>query len=380
MPNAAIVAPPAAPARPGAPTQAQQQPIMRAPFIFGAREKVEPAAPDITVTQTTSAQQLGPYPIAAGGFMRSLLLLVTVTTAGNAATVAFKEDAPWSLFDEVTLLDVNGNPIVGPISGFDLYLANLFGGYSFAGDPSQSAIYAATTGAGATGGSVTFALRIPLEIVLREALGSLPNENSAAAYQFRFTLAPSTNVYSTAPTTLGSVSIKSYVESWTVPPPVTVTGRPQDDQPLGLGTLSMWSKSVVNLSAGSQTVRLSRMGNFLRNIVFIFRDTTPLRSATVPGSQLRLMWDQYELLNVDPRIVRHWMSERFRYTSAQLPTGVYTLDMTREMDGQPGQELHALWLPTTQATRMELQIVAGAAGTVSILMNDVIPVGDGVVL
>jgi hypothetical protein len=366
------------PAQPAATAAAPA--IMRAPFVFGAREKVEPAAPDVNVTQTTAAQQLGPFPIAAGGFMRHLLLLVTVTTAGNAATVAFKEDAPWSLFDEVTLLDVNGNPIFGPVSGFDCYLANLFGGYSNAGDPSQSAIYSTTAGAGATGGSFTFLLRIPLEIVMREGLGCLPNENSAAAYQFRLTLAASTNVYSTAPTTLGTVNVKSYVESWTVPPPVTVTGRPQDDQPLGLGTLSMWSKSVYNLAAGSQTIRFTRMGNWLRNIVLIFRDTTPVRSATVPGTSLRMMWDQYELLNVDPRVLRHWTSERFRFTSAQLPTGVYALDFTREMDGQPGQELHALWLPTTQATRMELQIVAGAAGTVSMLVNDVIPVGDGVVM
>jgi hypothetical protein len=367
--------------RPAQPVATPQQPtIMRAPFVFGAREKVEPAFPDVNATMTTAAQQLGPYPVAAGGFLRHILLLVTVTTAGNAATVAFKEDAPWSMFDEVTLLDVNGNPIFGPVSGFDCYLSNLIGGYSNQGDPSQSSLYSVTTGAGATGGSFTFLMRIPVEIVMREGLGSLPNENSAAAYQVRLTLAASTNVYSTAPTTLGSVNVKAYVESWTVPPPVTVTGRPQDDQPLGLGTLSMWSKTVVNLSAGSQTVRFPRMGNWLRNLIFIFRDTTPVRSATVPGSSLRLMWDQYELLNLDPRVLRHYMSERYRFTSAQLPTGVYAMDMTREMDGQPGQELHALWLPTTQATRMELQLVAGAAGTVSILTNDVIPVGDGVVM
>ena len=62
--------------------------------------------------------------IEGTGFLYSIRLQITATTAANAATVVFAEDAPWNALGLITLRDPNGELINLP-NGFYLYLANL---------------------------------------------------------------------------------------------------------------------------------------------------------------------------------------------------------------------------------------------------------------
>ena len=87
------------------------------------------------------------------GFFLGADVEVQAITAGNAAAVAFKPDAPFSALTNVTLKDVG--PDLVNVSGYGLYLANLYGGFGQR-IPTASVdplVYHATAGAGATGGS-----------------------------------------------------------------------------------------------------------------------------------------------------------------------------------------------------------------------------------
>src|SRR4051812_13344085 len=112
----AVAQPQGAPARP-----TPQQVIQALPFVSGAHEHVESAFTR-SVTPTTSTQQLDPIDVPAYGYARYLMLEVTAS-GGSGGTLA--ADGPWNLFSQITLQDVNGNQIYGPMSGYSTYIANL---------------------------------------------------------------------------------------------------------------------------------------------------------------------------------------------------------------------------------------------------------------
>jgi hypothetical protein len=137
------------------------------------------------------------------------------------------------------------------------------------------------------------------------------------------------------------------------------------------GSTQHWSKSVNNITAGDQRVRLTRMGNMIRSLVLVFRDTTPARSTTNFPDPFRLELDGKVLMVVGRTILRRYMWERSILTLGAFDTGVVVLDFAHDFDGRIGHEVRDQWLPTTQATRLEIVGNFGAAGTLSVLTNDV---------
>lgn len=359
--------------------------VSTVPFTRAAKEHIEPFQ-DVSQQIGASSVQLGPYDVPAYGYMRYLVLHVTATGGvGGAATVAASEDAPWSAIQEVALLDVNGAPIVGPLSGYDLFLINKWGGYGFSTDPRQSPTYSAVaTGAGASG-NFSFLLRIPVEVSPRDALGALPNQNAASTYKLRVTLADSSLIYSTAPaTTLPTVRIRAHLEAWTQPTATDLRGNANAQQPPAVGTTSYWSKTIINIPSGQQTVRLPRVGNYIRNLIFVWRDAaagTRAAGANNWPDPAVTMWDT-KILEYLPRdIWRDYMQRRYDYTGSAdaargLDTGVYVRDFAHDFDGHVGYELRDSWLPTVQSTRLEVQGSFGGAGVLTVLTNDVSPAGE----
>src|SRR5574341_865443 len=110
---------PAAVVLPGPGTQPGQIPAV--PFRRGTLERTE-ILPSDTGTITTGTQRIE-RTIEGSGFVYGINLQVVVTTAGNAAAVAYTEDAPWAALDSVIFRDVNGELL--NLTGYDLYLANL---------------------------------------------------------------------------------------------------------------------------------------------------------------------------------------------------------------------------------------------------------------
>lgn len=358
------------------------------PFIRASAQHREPAGIDVSRLLTGSDQDLGVFDIPAYGYVRSIVLLVT-TTGGSGGGAVAAEDSPWNVLKNLALTEPNGAVISQFNSGHSLYLANKWGGYRFAAgaDPKRSPVFSAVN---ATTGGFAFLVRIPVELNLRDGLGSLPNQNAAATFKLRATLAASTQVYSTPPvTTLPTVRVRAYIEAWDQPEPGSAGGTNQITPP-AMNTTQFWSEQIYNVSAGQQTIRLTRVGNYLRNLIMVYRraGTSRANGHTDMADPTTLYLDTRPLDIVERN---NWLNQMFERTGhggavgATLPAndaasgldnGVFVYDFMHEFDGSLGQENRDLWLPTLGSTRLEIQGSFANTGTLSVLTNDVAVAGS----
>ena len=342
-------------------------------FVNASAQHVEPFYDSGSVAAGT---ELANIDVAANGYLAGILLRVDVTSAGNSATVALAEDGPFNILSSIRLADINGANIIGPVSGFDLSLINKFGGYAFASDPRKAPYYAqSATGSGATAGTQSFMVRVPVQINPRDAYGALPNMNAASTFKLFITLSSLAAAFATPPNGTVTIRVRAAIETWLVPQAVDASGIPNATTPPGLGTYQRWVKNTHTISNGSNTVRLPNVSNMIRNLIFVFRNSTPARNDTNFPASIELRIDGYARDQIAKEEQRWYMWERYGYESASLDTGVYVWDWTHELDGKPGFETRELWLPTNSATRLELVGSFGAAGTLDVLTNDVIVAG-----
>lgn len=341
------------------------------PFTHAAHEHVEGIA-DTSDLVSTAVIQKGPFDIPAFGYIKNVYLIVT-TSGGVNGTATAHEDAPFNVLQNVSLEDVNGAPIVGPIDGDELFLINKYGGYEFHGDPVDMPDF--------VGGACvfSFSLRIPVEINPRTGLGCLSNMNASANYKLRYSINLGTGadgiVTAIGTGTLPTVRVRSFLEAWSLPAAYSRDQAPQATEPPLLGTTQYWSKRIVNISAGEQTVALTRVGNQIRNLIVVFRNTTPARNDTNFPPTQRFNWDARMIFNEPVEYRRNRMSETFRFARGVRDTGVYVYGFHHDGNGHPGGEDDGhLWLRTVQNSRLEFVGTYGVAGTVVILTNDVAPV------
>lgn len=371
------------------------------PFRIGVQSKDE-IDYDVTVTATTSTQDLPVLNIPPAGFLRGLFLIAE-GIAGNTGTVAvaFKEDAPFNFFETITLEDVNNQPIVGPLSGHDLYLINKYGGYAGYGDPRNAPgpAYYALSGAGTTaaspnsaqGGSYSFVLRIPIELVQRDGLGALPNKSGTSMFKLRLRANTLANVYATVPghaTTPSIVRVRVQQMNWWDPPETDLKGRPLAQNPPAVQTTQYWSKQSYTVSAGQSRQGLQRVGFLIRNLVFILRDTNGARSASGETAFPDPFTLQFEAIQLIVRAKILWiklLAERYGVNVAEAlagaaggvnakDNGVYVESFAQDFGLVPGAETRMGYLPTSSASRLEVQGAFGTgAATFTVLTNDVAP-------
>jgi hypothetical protein len=317
--------------------------------------------------------------IPTGGWERFIYLQVSCTTASNSATVAFNADAPWNALSEITFRDARGNTIIGPLSGYDLYLANKWLGYQWNTDAATAPGYAATAGAGGTGGSFSFIIPIPIELIGRDAIGALANGASNTALRVQVSLNTSTAIYSTAPTTLATVRVRAFHDAWQSPPATTGAGQPYAQAPVGAGTFHQVTKSNYPYSVGENRILLARKGNPIRGLVSVFRNTSAVRvtSTSILGTNLfQLFYEGSDLISGTDEMHRFRMWNSNNILAANFDTGVLTMDWASDLDGKVGAELREQWLPTQPGSRVELRFTASAAGNLDVLTDEVIPAGD----
>lgn len=349
----------------------QDAPLPTVPFVRAATKQTLFANVDESRQIGASSQQVGVFELPASGFLRAVPLLVTASGGDDGLTPAVAEaDGPWSVIEQITLEDPSGRPIFGPVSGYELFLANLTGGYFDQLDPSTWQPYSAID----TNGDFSFMLYVPVEASARDGYASLANQDSSAAYRLRITMADETAVYSTSPgTTLPTVRFQAWVDLWTQPTAANLAGQPQQQTPPGTGTIQFWTREVNSIVLGRNTVRVKRVGNLFRNLVLVTRDSSGDRVAsnTLPNP-IRIMWDNLTLTD-EGRAVRLMKQEAFLAGSA-VPAGVYVYSFCDDLDGKSGFELRNALLPTTVATKLEIDGSWAAAGSLTVLINDILPV------
>jgi len=408
------------------------------PFIRASARHVEAPFFDQTFTLNANLQDFGVIEVPAYGYIRNLVFYVNAVSTANAAAVTFNEDAPWTALQNIQFNEPNGAQIVQVNDGYELYLINKFSGYMGPGNSNDhrgDPLYRQSVAVGpGDGGSFSYMVRVPVELDLRSALGSLPNQAANATFRIRAALAPLGTIYGTSPTTPPTVRVRIFAETWDQPE-VASGGVTNQVTPPAMNTTQFWSRQVYNLGGGgSQTTRLTRVGNYLRNQIFILRSaggsglqgagprasaeelwTTPQSTvggiAGVSDGQVTFFIDSRPIQVINDRYWRELMWERSggyggfygalptaydttvggvtgttvaatfqnaNDTAFGLENGVRVLDWMTEFDGNYGRENRDLWQPTLGSTRFELQSNYGVLtnGTLTVLTNDVAIAGN----
>jgi len=363
--------------KPSAPNAKGGTPLKLIPFTRASREHTEPGADTtVNVADFTAGQKTLPImDVPAFGYARGLWILVEAT--GGIGVSVFNPDGPWNFIQEITLSDVNGTQLVGPMSGLDLFLANKWGGYDFFARPDLDPHFSP----GTADGNFAFMLWMPFEIVSRDALGALPNMNAASTYKLRIRTGSTADVYSVPPVPIPAVRVRTFLEAWAAPAESDPLGRPQAVRPPAMGTTQFWSKASFPIASGSNTVRLSRVGNFIRNLILVFRDAAGARDNTNLPDPIQLHLDGRIVRNESINLQRSRNARRYGADSVYSQTdtlndGVLVYPYTYDFDGHPGGEMRDLWMQTAQSTRLEIVGNFGTTGALDVLTNDIAPVAE----
>jgi hypothetical protein len=370
----------------------QQKVMPTVPFIRASALHREPTGIDVTKTLTTSDQDLGVFDIPAYGYVRNLVILVTASGGtGGSPAATLTENGVFAALKNIYLTEPNGAVIDQFDTAYELMLANKFGGYGhvLGADPKADPQYVNATSAFS---GFTYMLRIPVEMNCRDGLGSLPNQNAAATFKLRMTLAKVADIAGgTLPTTLPNVRVRVYLEAWDQPE-VNSAGATNQVTPPAMNTTQFWSSQTYNVNAGQNTIRLTRVGNYIRNLIFVLSRAGTSRangeSDWMAADPVYLYLDTRPLDIIEPNNWRNTMYRRSGYGATVgtttpaadaprgLENGVRVYDFMHEFDGTYGHENRDLWLPTLGSTRLELQFNAANAGTLKVLTNDVAIAGS----
>lgn len=365
----------------------EQQVVAARPFVTGTRT-LESEVYTQTVTQTTGTQSLTPYEFQVDGYLSGALIRVTATTAGNAAATAFEADGPFNVLQSVIVEDIGGKQILGPLDGWKLYVLNRFGGFVFNPDAKANTVYTVTTGAGATGGSYRFVLRVPIQVRRRDAMGSLPNRNASATFKLKLTLNNIDAVYSTNPTNAPSINVQVQQHGWATSDNRDYKGNSVSPTPNGVGSLLYTDVETIQLSAGAFNQRMATFGGLLRLLTFELRDSNGSRSQgeTDWPSLFEIEVDKVKMYSRSVVTWDHLMSEDYGLNATAESTtatntklnGVKVLHWLDDFGLQPGAENGFRYQPVTPSTAVQLIGTIGGAGahTLAITKNYMSPVGD----
>lgn len=345
---------------------AGNQPGQVKPFAQASKNGTRLVGSFAPAVSTTPAA-IGPVALtASGGYIKRWILENILTGGGGTTAGVLQADAPWNLDALVTLTEPNNNPVLN-LTGYNLYLADIYGGYAMGENPANDPDYSTTLG------NINTWPYIPIELD-PTGLGALSDLSSASGYQLYILPNPTGTVYSTIPSPLPTRALNVYADFWTLPDRVDGEGNPQAIVPPRAGTIQMWNQIlniVLSAGGGNQEYQLNRMGNRLRTILMVTRSNGARVDAVYPNP-MRLEWDDIILHNVSPQIVRKRMYEK-TLSQAARPTGVFALFFNEGITRFVGGNGASSWLPTVVDTRFALsgQFASATSPTLDWVVNDV---------
>jgi hypothetical protein len=156
-------------------------------------------------------------------------------------------------------------------------------------DPRSDQYFSITSGSGATGGSFSFRLFIPVEIDQTSGFTSIPNLAANKSYQVNIQLAASSAVYSTAPTTAGTYTITVINHYWSQPAAMNAVGVPQQIAPVGVGSINLTQNQSIPVTSGDRIVQISNVGNVIHKLIFTLRKSDGTRTGSDWGATNQLI-------------------------------------------------------------------------------------------
>jgi hypothetical protein len=367
-----------------APPAQQGQTQSTVPFIRGSGlGRYKFYSKSLTLTSTT--QDLGPIDVKAYDYMRHILITVTNTAAGGASGTA-QADAPMNLFTNVAVKQPNGQTMYQVSSGLHAGLIHKYGGYAGYNDPWADPNFLSN------GSQSTFAFRIPFELNIRDALGSLPNKNAAAPFDLELTLNTLSNVYGSSQGTSPTFTVEAWLEAWDQPPTM-LGGSPVQTTPPNMNTLQRWTEQNITLSLGQFDARVRKLGNYLRELIFIAK-ATGVRADSGWPDPMQIVLDEDVKDNISLANWKRYIYELWGYgniaegtaalanivandTSGGRNLGVFPYSYCHEFIGQPGHENGDLYLPTIESEDYLLRgSYGGSLTTLVALIDEVLPQGN----
>jgi len=261
----------AAPAANGTQDQAPAAPQAASvvPFVRGSGKGKYKFFSKSGLTLTSASQDLGPIDIKAYDYMRSILVTVATTAAGGATGTA-QADAPFNIFTNMAVKQPNGQTMYQVSSGYHAAMIQKYGFYRGFCDPRSDPAYFVN------GSWASFALRIPFELDLRDALGALPNKDAAAPFSLELTLNTLTNVFGSSQGTSPTLTVEAWLEAYDQPP-TTLNGQMVQTTPPNMNTLQRWTEQNITMSTGQFDARVRKLGNYLRMLLPIMRNSSNVR-------------------------------------------------------------------------------------------------------
>ncbi|MES2211430.1 MAG: hypothetical protein V4515_14800 [Chloroflexota bacterium] len=376
-----------------APDKGAKQPLKALPFTAGVQPS-EFQSYDEQKTLTASTQTMPTYTIEPTGFLENVYILVETQTSPNAgaANVTFAQNGPFNVLDNIELKDAGpvGSLIGGAqFNGWDLMIANKYGGYSHQDDPRSGPNFLATTGTSTAGGAFRFILRLPIELVKRDGVGALVNKSSSTTYKLYMRISDTATPYGTPPSAAHTVRIRVIPESYWDPDDTDrLLGRALTQLPPLSGTTQFWTKGETPLGSGAVAPMLSTgLGNLIRNYIFILVDSNLSRTqgeSDFPDPFV-LKFEANELIN---RLKRHWRQKilwayGYGHTGAAeavggQDNGVFPAWFNDDFGLKPGAETRRRLLRTSPDSRLQVSATIGGSGahTLYTLVNHVAPAGD----
>lgn len=327
--------------------------------------------------------------LPATGWVRRVKLFFSATVTSASAGAIVAGDGPWNLISNVTITDATGQPIMQPITGYNLYLVNKYFG---AGSQSQnipnpqdnphlSPEYAfAST---ATTGTATFRLDLDFEVDARTGYGCIPNLDSNASLQLKVDY----SIYSVAltgtTTSAASLSMRVSQEYW-APVGSTVGGAMVDNSPPGAGDyLETRYETQVTSAAAENLLTLTNRGGLIKGVLLISR-AAGVRTAITAASNLGTLLDNQPIDEGVP-IEEHYDRHRRMY-------GYYGADLTTSYAPLSAGVMSGLdrgvvpvsffgysmgrdsWLNTRAGSLFQLKVTPGASATTAEVVTQLMQV------
>ena len=371
----------------GKDAKAAPAPMLR-PFYPGSLD-LETHTYVQTAQITTSQIALATFYPKTNGFLADLWIDVrTNATPNTNANVAFNEDYPLRALATITLSDTGGQPILGPMTGWEFAMFVKWGGFSFSDDPRDSQTYTATTGTSTAGGAFGFLLHLPVQFVRREPLGPLPNTNSNNAYALDITLATGTQIYSTPPNSaLPTLTVKVFQDSYRQSSGFDAQKNATVQTPPGLGAVLYARKNTIPVTAGTVDIELSQQEGSYRALHFVLRDSNNSRAqgdADWP-SPLQVYFNNDVPYD---REKTYWIRRQERdygyvatvETAGGRDYGTFTLPFITDHELKAGSEDRYKYLSVSAADTLGWRGTVGGSGTnqLTTIYNFVRPPGGNI--
>lgn len=333
---------------------------------------------DVTLAATAAAQKLGTFKISPNGWLSGIWCLFQ----GSGFTGAtYAGDQPWAGIQKITFRDVGSREIIGPLTGYEWYTVNKWGGY-FPGQPDPRNPAAQYT---ATATAFSYLLYVPLELVYRDSLGEIENKSSSASYALEIYIDSQANTITGSGGTL-TWRMRANLQGYTEPEAADSRGRPFSQSPPAAGTVQYWASEIWVSPAGiSRYNQQNGIGYSIRNVIDISYDNangTRATGQTDWPDPFTLAFGKVQLFQRPLLMWENLMAKWFGLAavgpdaSLAPENGVFVEAFNREFDTLAGNELRNGYLVTKAGNVLQHSGTFALAANVHVLTNYVVPPGN----